>query len=51
MKKRELPDSISIRLSSHQRQAIEKLSLDEEKGLGEATRDLLDEGMKAKGLV
>jgi hypothetical protein len=51
MKKRNFIDSITIRLSSSQRQAIEKLSLEQEKGLGEVTRDLLNEGMKAKGIA
>ena len=50
MKKRNLIDSITIRLSSRQRQAIETLSIEEEMGLGEAARELLNDGMKARGL-
>lgn len=50
MKKRNFIDSITIRLSTHQRQAIERLSLEEEKGLGEVTREILDLGLRARGL-
>jgi hypothetical protein len=50
MKKRNFIDSITIRLSSRQRRAIEKLSLEEEKGLGEVTREILDLGLRSKGL-
>jgi hypothetical protein len=50
MKKRNFIDQITIRLSSQQRQSIEKLSLEEEKGLGEITREILDLGLRARGL-
>ncbi len=50
MKRRNFIDQITIRLSSHQRQTIEKLSIEEEKGLGEVTREILDLGLAAKGL-
>lgn len=51
MKRRNFVDCITFRLSSRQRQVIEALSMEEEKGLGEVARDLLDEGMKARGLA
>lgn len=51
MKKRRFIDSITIRLSSQQRSTIEELSQTQEKAMGEIVRDLLDEGLRAKGLA
>jgi len=50
MKKRNFIDQITIRLSRQQRQTIERLSREEEKGLGEVTREILDLGLRARGL-
>jgi hypothetical protein len=51
MKRRNYIDSITFRLSSRQRQALEELSMNEEKGLGEIAREMIDLGLKAKGIA
>jgi hypothetical protein len=46
-----LPASLAIRLAAHQRRAVELLAEQEEMSLGQAARILLDEGIRARGLV
>jgi hypothetical protein len=51
MKQVKLQASLAIRLTAHQRRAVELLAEQEEMSLGEAARELLDEGIRARGLV
>jgi hypothetical protein len=51
MKPRKFIESISFRLSHSQRIAVQRIAEEEELSLGEAARALLDEGLKARGMV
>jgi hypothetical protein len=50
LKKRNYIDSLTFRVSNNQRQAIEVLSMKEEKGIGEVARELLDAGLRSRGI-
>jgi hypothetical protein len=51
MKKRQLIDALSIRVTGPQRQAIEKMSIERDMSLGEAARELLQEAIELRGLA
>ena len=51
MRKRRYTTELAFRLTQAQRDAIERLSDEEELGIGETARLLLDLGLKAKGLA
>jgi hypothetical protein len=51
MRTRKFVDSITFRLSTKQRAAVEKMADREELSIGEAARMLLNEGIKARELV
>jgi hypothetical protein len=51
MRKKKFTEEIAFRLTEAQRAAIVQLSEDEELGIGETARMLLDLGMKARGIV
>lgn len=51
MKKVEYHDAITVKLSEKQRHAIERLADREETTLGSATRQILEQGIAAMGLV
>ena len=51
MKKVEYHDAITIKLSENQRHVIERLADRQETTLGAATRQILEKGIAAMGLV
>lgn len=51
MRARKFVDSITFRLSTKQRAAVEKLADQDELSIGEAARALLSEGIKARGIT
>jgi len=51
MKRRTLITALNIALSGEQRAVIEKLADSGNTSLGEAARELLEEGMRARGLA
>ena len=51
MRKRKFTSEIAFRISDAQKAAITRIADTEEKGLGEAARELLDLGMKARGMA
>lgn len=51
MRKPKYTQEIAFRLTEVQKAAIMRLSDEEELGIGEAARMLLDLGMKAKGMA
>jgi len=50
MKQVTLPASLAIRLAPYQRRAVELLAEQEKTSLGEAARELLDLGIRARGI-
>jgi hypothetical protein len=50
MKRRRFVDSLTFRVSFEQRAAVEKIAADSEMSIGEAARELLIAGMKARGI-
>lgn len=50
MKPRKFIESITFKLSTSQRIAVQRVADEEELSLGEATRSLLEAGLKAKGI-
>lgn len=51
MRQTKYPQSLVTKITEHQRKAIEHLAETQNLGLGEAARELLDAGIKARGLV
>lgn len=46
-----LPVCLTLRLGEHQRNVLEELAAEKRITLGEAARELLNDGMRARGLV
>ena len=51
MKTRKYQTSISVMVTDQARKAVEKLAWDERIRFADATREILDAGIKAKGLA
>jgi hypothetical protein len=49
--KRRMKDVLSFRCSDATRATIERISISQEKAIAEVARELLDEGLKARGLM
>lgn len=51
MRQERLSDTLSFRITMNQRTRLERLSEIEKMSLGEAARELIDAGMRARGLM
>ena len=51
MRQIEFPATLTAKVDVRTRQAVEDLAIRKGLSLGEVTRDLLSEGMKARGLM
>ena len=51
MKKTKLREALSLKITDTQRQEIERLSEEEGESMGHIARELLTEGLRARGLT